>query len=65
LKKLKIAFMGDIAQNTANSLMLTAVKARCKISLVGPANFKPNTFYFNKAREYSKVDHIDSIEEGA
>ena len=64
MKNLRIAFMGDVAQNTANSLMLTAAKLGAKISLVGPASCKPNPIYFNKAREYSKVDLSSSIEEG-
>ncbi|MGD0510309.1 MAG: ornithine carbamoyltransferase [Candidatus Micrarchaeaceae archaeon] len=64
LSKLKIAFLGDIAQNTANSLMLSAVELGASVSLVGPNEFKPNTFYFNKAREYGEVDIYDSVEEG-
>ncbi len=64
LNKLKIAFIGDIAQNTANSLMLTAVQLGARISLVGPKNYKPNTFYFNKTREYGEVNIYDSVEEG-
>ncbi len=64
LSKLKIAFMGDIAQNTANSLMLTAVKLGANISLVGPSSCKPNTFYFNKARGYGEVNVYDSIKDG-
>jgi ornithine carbamoyltransferase len=63
-RNLRIAFIGDIAQNTANSLMLTAAKLGAKISLVGPDACKPNSIYFNKAREYSKVDLSSSIEEG-
>jgi len=63
-KNLTIAFIGDIAQNTANSLMLTAAKLGAKLSLVGPDACKPNPVYFNRAREYSKVDLTSSIEEG-
>jgi len=64
LSNLRIAFIGDIAQNTANSLMLTAVQMGAKISLVGPKDCKPNTLYLNKGREYGEVDVFDSIEEG-
>lgn len=64
LNNLRIAFIGDIAQNTANSLMLTAVQMGAKISLVGPKDCKPNTLYLNKGREYGEVDVFDSIEEG-
>jgi ornithine carbamoyltransferase len=64
LKRLKIAFIGDIAQNTANSLMLTAVKLGARVALVGPKKVRPNTFYYNKSREYGEVMVYDSIEEG-
>jgi len=64
MKKLRVAFMGDIAANTANSLMLTAVKLGAEMSLVGPKNKQANTFYFNKAREYGTVEMYDSVEDG-
>ncbi|MEM0149644.1 MAG: ornithine carbamoyltransferase [Candidatus Micrarchaeaceae archaeon] len=64
IKGIKIAFTGDIAQNTANSLMITAAKLGAEISLVGPKSVLPNELYFNKAREYSKVDVYNSVEEG-
>jgi ornithine carbamoyltransferase len=64
LNQLKIAFIGDIATNTANSLMLTAVQLGAGISLVGPKDCKPNTIFFNKARQYGEVNVTDSIEEG-
>lgn len=61
---LKVAFIGDIAQNTANSLMLTAVQLGASVALVGPKDCKPNTASFNKAREYGEIMTYDSIEEG-
>lgn len=64
LKGVRIAFLGDVAQNTANSLMLTAAKMGMEISLVGPKESKPDPFYYNKAREHSRVDFFDDIEEG-
>ena len=64
MKDLTVALIGDIAANTANSLMLTAAKLGGKVSLVGPEGCVPNSFFFNKAREYSKVDLSHSIEEG-
>ena len=64
LKGTKIAFMGDIATNTANSLMVTAAKLGMEISLIGPKNYAPNAVYFNKAREYSTVYVHDTPEEG-
>ncbi|MCL4373760.1 MAG: ornithine carbamoyltransferase [Candidatus Marsarchaeota archaeon] len=65
IKGLKIVFAGDIAQNTANSLMITAAKLGADIALVGPKGVMPNELFFNKAREYSKVDVYNDIEEGA
>ena len=64
LRGLKLAFVGDIAANTANSLMLAGAKMGMEIALVGPKNYMPNTFYFTKAREYSKVETYNNIKEG-
>jgi len=64
LRGLKLAFVGDIAANTANSLMLAGAKMGIEIALVGPKNYMPNTFYFTKAREYSKVETYNNIKEG-
>ena len=64
LRGLKLAFVGDIAANTANSLMLAGAKMGMEIALVGPKNYMPNTFYFTKAREYSKVETYNNIREG-
>ncbi len=64
LKGLKIAFIGDIAQNTCNSLMLSAVKLGAEFSLVGPKGWRPKSQYYNKAREYGRVYITDSIEAG-
>ena len=64
IKDIKIAFLGDRACNTANSLMLTAAKLGAEVSLVGPKEYQPNSTYFNRAREYSKVHPYESLEEG-
>jgi ornithine carbamoyltransferase len=64
LKGLKIAFIGDIAQNTCNSLMLSAVKLGAEFSLVGPKGWRPKSQYYNKAREYGRVYISDSIADG-
>jgi ornithine carbamoyltransferase len=64
LKGLKIAFLGDIAQNTCNSLMLSSVKLGAEFSLVGPKGWRPKSQYYNKAREYGRVYLSNSIEEG-
>lgn len=64
IKGLKIAFVGDIAQNTANSLMLTATKLGASVSLVGPKGSMPNDVFYKKSKKYGKVEVYDSIEEG-
>ena len=64
LKGLKIAFIGDIAQNTCNSLMLSSAKLGAEFSLVGPKGWRPKSQYYNRAREYGRVYVSDSIEEG-
>ena len=56
--------MGDVAQNTCNSLMLSAVKLGAEFTLVGPKEWKPKSQYYNKAREYGRVYLTDSIKEG-
>ncbi len=63
-KDVKIAFLGDIATNTANSLMLAATKLGAKISLVGPKDYMPNSTYFNKAREHGFIYVYDDAKEG-
>lgn len=55
-KNLKLVFVGDIAANTANSLMLSAAKLGIEVALLGPKGYMPQSFYFTKAREYGKVD---------
>lgn len=64
VKGLRIAFLGDIAQNTCNSLMLTAVKMGAIVSLVGPKGFYPNPKYLREARRFGSVYVTDSLKEG-
>lgn len=64
LKGLRIAFVGDIAQNTCNSLMLAAVKMGAEMALIGPKDYPPNPQYLTRAREYGVVDIYDTMEEG-
>ena len=64
IKGVKIAFVGDIASNTANSLMLVAAQLGAEISLVSPRDYLPNMLYFNRAREYGKVKIFDEISKG-
>ncbi len=63
-KDVKIAFVGDIATNTANSLMLAATKLGARMTLVGPKDYNPNSTYFNKAREHGLVYVYDNVKEG-
>ncbi len=64
LKNVKIAFVGDIATNTVNSLMLTATKMGTRMVLIGPRECKPNARILNKAKEYGTVEVYDSLEDG-
>lgn len=64
LKGVKIAFVGDIATNTTNSLMITAAKMGINMSLIGPKECVPNAQYLAKARQYTKITVTDSPEEG-
>lgn len=64
LKGLRIAFVGDIAQNTANSLMVTAAKMGASVSLVGPRGCRPNPVYVREAKRHSSVEVYDSVKEG-
>lgn len=64
IKGVRIAFVGDVAQNTANSLMLAAVKMGAEMVLIGPKNYQPNSKYLVRAREYGVVDIYDSLSDG-
>ena len=64
LKGLRIAFVGDIANNTATSLMITAAKLGIEVVLVGPKDCKPNPWAVTAARGYAKIVVTDSLEEG-
>ncbi|MDE1823142.1 MAG: ornithine carbamoyltransferase [Candidatus Micrarchaeota archaeon] len=64
IKGLRIAIMGDIAANTANSLMVGAAMLGAKVSLVGPDSCAPNDEYVRKARKYSKVEVGSDIKKG-
>jgi ornithine carbamoyltransferase len=64
LKGLRIAFVGDIATNTANSLMVTAAKTGMQVSLVGPDACVPSRKYVDAASKYSTVEVSDDMEDG-
>ena len=64
IKGLRIAFVGDIAANTANSLMITAAKLGADVILVGPKGYKPNGKFVGMARKHGKVETRSSLGEG-
>ena len=64
IKGVRIAFVGDVAQNTANSLILAATKLGAEMALISPKNYQPNSRYLIRGREYGVVDIYDSMKEG-
>ena len=64
LKGLKIALLGDIANNTFNSLMMIATKLGMEVALVGPKGYYPSAKFLTKAKEYGIAKVYDGIEEG-
>ncbi|MCL5100375.1 MAG: ornithine carbamoyltransferase [Candidatus Marsarchaeota archaeon] len=64
LHGLKIAFVGDIATNTANSLMIGAVKMGAAMALVGPKSWKPNEKYFEMAKKYGSIEVYNNMKDG-
>ena len=64
LKGLRLAFVGDIAANTANSLMAACAMMGMNISLVGPKGYPPNSRYVALARKYSSVEIHNDIKKG-
>ena len=63
VKKTKIAFMGDIGANTANSLMLAATKLGAEVSLVGPES-AVNKKILRQASKQGKVSLSEEVKEG-
>ncbi len=63
-EKLCIAMLGDIAQNTFNSLMIVATKLGAEVHLIGPKGFNPDQKYVSMASRYGTVKVYDSIKEG-
>ena len=64
IKGVRIAFVGDVAQNTANSLILAATKLGAEMALISPTNYQPTSRYLIRGREYGVVDIYDSMKEG-
>ncbi len=61
---LKLACIGDIQNNTFNSLMLAATKMGIEVSLVGPAGVKPIESVFAAASEQGKISVHSDVEGG-
>lgn len=64
LKGRKIAFLGDVQNNTFNSLMVLAAKKGAEIALIGPQGYAPRAKYVARAKEYSKIYVTNTLEEG-
>ncbi len=48
----KLAYVGDCANNVANSLLVGCAMAGMDVSLIGPASKKPSEEYLNLARSF-------------
>jgi ornithine carbamoyltransferase len=64
LKGRRIAFIGDIAANTSNSLMLAATKLGAEMRLVGPREVKPEKAILKTAQGQGKVEVFSDIKRG-
>lgn len=64
LKGVKLAFVGDIAANTSNSLLLLSTKLGMEFAMIGPATIKPNASYLKTARTDGRVEISTSMKEG-
>ena len=64
LKGKKLAFVGDIAANTANSLLAGCTAMGIDITLVGPKECRPNAKYLSIARKNSTVEVIADMHHG-
>lgn len=64
LKGLKIAMLGDVANNTFNSLMIAAAMMGMEVALIGPKANVANARFVSKAKEYGIVKIYDNVKEG-
>ena len=64
IEGLRIAFVGDIAANTANSLMVSGTTMGAAIALVGPRRCIPNSKYLEAARKRGTVGVYSDMKEG-
>ncbi|MEW6329272.1 MAG: ornithine carbamoyltransferase [Candidatus Micrarchaeota archaeon] len=64
-RKAKLAYVGDCANNVANSLMLAAAKMGMDVALVGPAGYPPNNEYVREAKKSRvKVEFVSDVAKG-
>ncbi len=63
-KGAKFVFVGDCANNTANSLMLACAKSGMEVGLVCPKGFPPNERYVKEAGKHGKVKAYNDPAEG-
>lgn len=61
---LRIGFVGDIAANTANSLMVIASKLGVDMSLTGPKGYDPNSDFVEEARKFTSVTLYNDMKAG-
>ena len=64
LEGVKLAFVGDIATNTSNSLLLLSTKLGMKFTMIGPAAIKPNASYLKAAMAYGHAEVSTSMKKG-
>ena len=64
IKGLRVAFVGDIAANTANSLMVIASELGADVSLVGPKSCVPNKRFTEVVRKNSSLRVSENLKEG-
>ena len=64
LKGKKLAFVGDIAANTANSLLAGCTAMGMDVVLVGPESCKPNAEYLSRAKKSGRVEVTADMHHG-
>jgi ornithine carbamoyltransferase len=64
LKGKKLAFVGDIAANTANSLLVGCTAMGMDVVLVGPESCKPNAEYLSRAKKSGRVEVTADMHHG-
>ncbi|MBI4399575.1 ornithine carbamoyltransferase [Candidatus Micrarchaeota archaeon] len=60
----KLAFIGDCANNVANSLMLAAAKLGMEVTLICPPGYPPQKEFLEEAKKSGKVEVVTDPEKG-